>query len=77
MPRRSKVITILPAYIRGEVERRLFENGIKGDDGLAQWVRSQHYENLRRQSVALWPERGQHPAHAPPRLSAGSCGSRL
>ena len=37
MPPRSKVITILPEYIRQEVERRLFENGFRDYQGLAQW----------------------------------------
>jgi Protein of unknown function (DUF3486) len=44
MPPRSKVITMLPAYIREEVERRLFENGFRDYEGLAQWVRGQGYE---------------------------------
>jgi hypothetical protein len=44
MPPRSKVITMLPAYIRQEVERRLFENGFRDYEGLAQWVRGQGYE---------------------------------
>src|SRR5713101_6151866 len=39
MPPRSKVITMLPAYIRQEVDRRLFENGFRDYEGLAQWVR--------------------------------------
>ena len=45
MPPRSKVITMLPAYIREEVERRLFENGFRDYEGLAQWVRG---HKLRR-----------------------------
>src|SRR5713226_3483881 len=44
MPPRSKVITMLPEYIRQEVERRLFENGFRDYQGLAQWVRGQAYE---------------------------------
>jgi hypothetical protein len=44
MPPRSKVITMLPAHIRQEVERRLFENGFRDYEGLAQWVRGQGYE---------------------------------
>ncbi len=44
MPSRSKVITMLPACIRQEVERRLFENGFRDYEGLAQWVRGQGYE---------------------------------
>jgi len=44
MPPRSKVITMLPSYIRQEVERRLFENGFRDYEGLAQWVRGQGYE---------------------------------
>jgi Protein of unknown function (DUF3486) len=44
MPPRSKVITMLPVYIRQEVERRLFENGFRDYEGLAQWVRGQGYE---------------------------------
>ena len=44
MPPRSKGITMLPAYIREEVERRLFENGFRDYEGLAQWVRGQGYE---------------------------------
>ena len=44
MPPRSKVITMLPAYIRQEVDRRLFENGFRDYEGLAQWVRGQGYE---------------------------------
>jgi len=44
MPPRSKVITMLPAHIRQEVERRLFENGFSDCEGLAQWVRGQGYE---------------------------------
>ena len=44
MPPRSKVITMLPPYIRQEVERRLFENGFRDYEGLAQWVRGQGYE---------------------------------
>src|SRR5713101_4818570 len=44
MPPRPKVITALPAYIRQEVERRLFENGFRDYRGLAQWVRGQAYE---------------------------------
>jgi hypothetical protein len=35
---------MLPAYIRQEVERRLFENGFRDFEGLAQWVRGQGYE---------------------------------
>jgi len=41
MPPRSKVITVLPAYIRQEVERRLFTNGFRDCKGLAQRVRGQ------------------------------------
>jgi len=44
MPPRSKVTTMLPAYIRQEIERRLFENGFRDYEGLAQWVRGQGYE---------------------------------
>ncbi len=44
MPPRSKVITMLPPYIRQEVNRRLFENGFRDYEGLAQWVRGQGYE---------------------------------
>src|SRR5713226_6794688 len=44
MPPRSKVITMLPAYVRQEVDRRLFENGFRDYEGLAQWVRGQGYE---------------------------------
>src|SRR5260370_14141007 len=44
MPPRSNVITMLPPYIRQEVERRLFENGFRDYEGLAQWVRGQGYE---------------------------------
>jgi hypothetical protein len=44
MPPRSKVITMLPAYLRQEVERRLFENGFRDYEGLAQWLRVQGYE---------------------------------
>jgi hypothetical protein len=35
---------MLPAYVRQEVERRLFENGFRDYEGLAQWVRDQGYE---------------------------------
>jgi hypothetical protein len=35
---------MLPPYIRQEVERRLFENGFRDYEGLAQWVRGQGYE---------------------------------
>jgi hypothetical protein len=38
MPPRSNVIIMLPAYVRQEVERRLFENGFRDYEGLAQWV---------------------------------------
>src|SRR5713101_2699227 len=44
MPPRSKVITMLPAYVRQGVDRRLFENGFRDYEGLAQWVRGQGYE---------------------------------
>ncbi len=44
MPPRSKVITPLPPYIRQELNRRLFENGFRDYEGLAQWVRGQGYE---------------------------------
>src|SRR5260370_36599110 len=44
MPRRSNVITMLPAYVRQEVERRLFENGFRDYEGLAQSVGDQGYE---------------------------------
>ncbi len=44
MPPRSKVITTLPAYIRQEVDRRLFENGFSDYEGLARRVRGQGYE---------------------------------
>src|SRR5229473_6116628 len=45
MPPRSEVITMLLEYIRQEVERRLFENGFRDYQGLAQWwVRGQGYE---------------------------------
>ena len=44
MPPRSKVITMLPPYIRQEINRRLFENGFRDYEGLAQWVRGQGYE---------------------------------
>src|SRR5713101_8118775 len=44
MPPRSKVITMLPPYIRQELNRRLFENGFRDYEGLAQWVRGQGYE---------------------------------
>ena len=44
MPPPSKVITMLPAYVRQEVERRIFENGFRDYDGLAQWVRGEGYE---------------------------------
>ncbi len=43
MPPRSKVTTMLPAYIRQELERRLFENGFRDYEGLANWVRGQGY----------------------------------
>ena len=43
MPRRSHVITMLPAHIRQEVERRLFNNDFGGYQGLAQWARGQGY----------------------------------
>jgi hypothetical protein len=35
---------MLPPHIRQEVERRLFENGFRDYEGLAQWVRGQGYE---------------------------------
>jgi hypothetical protein len=44
MPPSSKVITMLPPHIRQEVERRMFENGFRDYEGLAQWVRGQGYE---------------------------------
>jgi len=44
MPPSSKVITTLPAYIRQEVDRRLFENGFSDYEGLARRVRGQGYE---------------------------------
>ena len=44
MPPSSKVITLLPPFIREEIERRLFENGFRDYDGLAQWVRGQGYQ---------------------------------
>jgi hypothetical protein len=44
MPPRSKVITMLPAHIRQEIERRLLDNGFRDYEGLAQWVRGQGYE---------------------------------
>jgi hypothetical protein len=64
MPPRSKVITMLPAYIRQEVERRLFENGFRDYEALAQWVCGQGYEisddslwryghNLQQQLTAM------------------------
>ncbi len=43
MPPRSQVITMLPPHLRQEVERRLFENGFRDYEGLAQWVRGQGY----------------------------------
>jgi hypothetical protein len=53
MPPRSKVITMLPAYLRQEVERRLFENGSRDYEGLAQWVRGQGW--IRRTARWLLP----------------------
>ena len=44
MPPRSKVITMLPSYVRQEIEHRLFENGFRDYEGLAQWVGGQGYE---------------------------------
>jgi hypothetical protein len=44
MPPSSKVITMLPPRIRYEVERRMFENGFRDFDGLAQWVRGEGYQ---------------------------------
>ena len=41
MPSRSKVIAILPAYIRKKVERGLFENGFRAYEDFARWVRGQ------------------------------------
>jgi hypothetical protein len=41
---RSNVVTMLPPYIRQEIERRLFDNGFRDYEGLAQWVRGQGYE---------------------------------
>jgi hypothetical protein len=35
---------MLPSYIRQEVERRLFENGFRDYERLAQWVRAQGFE---------------------------------
>jgi Protein of unknown function (DUF3486) len=43
MPPRSHVVTMLPAHLRQEVERRLVENGFRDYEGLAQWVRDQGY----------------------------------
>src|SRR5438132_6405686 len=43
MPPRSQVITMLPAYLREEIERRLFGNGFRDYEGLAQWVSGQGY----------------------------------
>ena len=43
MPQRSKVITMLPPYIRQEIERRLFGNGFRDYEGLAQWAQAQGY----------------------------------
>jgi Protein of unknown function (DUF3486) len=44
MPRRSKVITTLPAPIRKEVERRMLARRFSDYEGLAQWVREQGYD---------------------------------
>jgi Protein of unknown function (DUF3486) len=44
MPPRSKVVTMVPAHIREEIDRRLLANGFSDYEGLAQWVRSQGYE---------------------------------
>ena len=44
MPPSSKVVTLLPPSIRQEIERRMFENGFRDYEGLAQWVRGQGYE---------------------------------
>jgi hypothetical protein len=44
MPPRSNVITMLPAWIRQEIDGRLFANGFRDYEGLAQWVRAQSYE---------------------------------
>src|SRR5438270_4949777 len=43
MPPRSQVITMLPAYLRNEIERRLFQNGFRDYEGLAKSVRDQGY----------------------------------
>ena len=55
MPPRSKVIAIVPAYIRPEAERRRFENGFRDYEDLALGVPAKG-GNLRR-GAALYPRR--------------------
>jgi hypothetical protein len=45
MPPRSKGITMLPPYLRDEIERRLFGNGFRDYEGLA------HKEERTRVSI--------------------------
>ncbi len=76
MPPRSKVITMLPAYIRQEVDRRLFENGFRDYEGLAQWVRGDGSDQpTREMSVppvgdSLAAPHNAPAATSPPRHSA-------
>ena len=51
MPRRSKVITTLPADIRKEVERRMLAKRFSDYEGLSEWVREQGYDIS---SDSLW-----------------------
>src|SRR5438105_1569368 len=39
MPARSQAITMLPAHLRSEIERPVFQNGFRDYEGLAKWVR--------------------------------------
>ncbi len=59
MPPRSNVITMLPAHLREEVERRMLENGFSDYQGLADWVRQQGHD-ISDDSVWRYGKNFQH-----------------
>jgi hypothetical protein len=63
MPPRSQVVTMLPAYLRQEIERRLFQNGFRDYEGLAKWVRDQGY-NISDDSLWRYGRSLQQEIHA-------------
>jgi hypothetical protein len=54
---------MLPAYLRQEIERRLFQNGFRDYEGLAKWVSDQGY-NISDDSLWRYGRSLQQEMHA-------------